>query len=115
MNNNNIESIIKENDENKINYKNKYKNILLKIFIIKKEKIISNLLYKNYYRFYIKCFIKENNINKNKEIEEKIIDLKREKHLKDLFYNKIIERKNYIHKKFSKFYYKGLMNEKTKK
>ena len=116
-NNNNIENIIKENDDNILNYKNKYKHILLKKFIIKKEKIISNLLCKNYYRFYIKCYIKENNINedKNKEIEEKIIDLKREKQLKDLFYNKIIERKNYIHKKFSKFYYKGIMNEMKNK
>ncbi len=89
--------------------------IMLKYFINKKNNINNLLLCKNYYRFYIKCFIKENNINKNKQIEEKIIDLKREKHLKDLFYNKIIERKNYIHKKFSKFYYKGLMNEMKNK
>ena len=89
--------------------------IMLKYFINKKNNINNLLLCKNYYRFYIKCFIKENNINKNKEMEEKIIDLKREKHLKDLFYNKIIERKNYIHKKFSKFYYKGLMNEMKNK
>ena len=101
---NNIKNII----ENKI-------IIILKYFINKKNNINNLLLCKNYYRFYIKCFIKENNVNKNKEIEEKIIDLKRVKHLKDLFYNKIIERKNYIHKKFSKFYYKGLMNEMKNK
>jgi hypothetical protein len=101
---NNIKNII----ENKI-------IIILKYFINKKNNINNLLLCKNFYRFYIKCFIKENNVNKNKEIEKKIIDLKRVKHLKDLFYNKIIERKNYIHKKFSKFYYKGLMNEMKNK
>ena len=106
-----------ENFNNNKNIIENKKMFMLKYFINKKNNIINLLLCKNYYRFYIKCYIKENNINedKNKEIEEKIIDLKREKQLKDLFYNKIIERKNYIHKKFSKFYYKGIMNEMKNK
>ena len=36
-------------------------------------------------------------------------ELKRRKYIKDLFYNKITERKNYLHKMFTRFYYKGLM------
>ena len=35
--------------------------------------------------------------------------MQRNKHLRDLFYNKVRERKNYLHKCFIKFYYKGIM------
>ena len=38
-------------------------------------------------------------------------ELARQKYLKDLFYNKIKERKEYLHKCFIKLYYKGLYLE----
>ena len=41
--------------------------------------------------------------------EEEKRKVKRNKELRDLFYNKIRERKNYLHKCFTRFYYKGLM------
>ena len=40
---------------------------------------------------------------------EELKKVKRHKELRDLFYNKIKERQNYLHKCFTKFYYKGLM------
>ena len=45
--------------------------------------------------------------NMSDEEKEK---LKRNKYLRDLFYNKIKERKNWLHNKFMKFYYKGLLS-----
>ena len=60
-----------------------------------------------------------NNINideikvdyKDKQLytDEQLKKIKRNKELRDLFYNKIRERQNYLHKCFTKFYYKGLM------
>ena len=41
--------------------------------------------------------------------EEELRKIKRNKELRDLFYNKIRERQNYLHKCFTRFYYKGLM------
>jgi len=40
---------------------------------------------------------------------EELKKVKRHKELRDLFYNKIKERQNYLHKCFTRFYYKGLM------
>jgi len=40
---------------------------------------------------------------------EELKKVKRNKELRDLFYNKIKERQNYLHKCFTRFYYKGLM------
>ena len=40
---------------------------------------------------------------------EELKKVKREKELRDLFLNKIKERQNYLHKYFTRFYYKGLM------
>ena len=40
---------------------------------------------------------------------EELKKAKRHKELRDLFYNKIKERQNYLHKCFTRFYYKGLM------
>ena len=47
--------------------------------------------------------------NKHLYTEEDLKKIKRNKELRDLFYNKIRERQNYIHKCFTRFYYKGLM------
>ena len=47
--------------------------------------------------------------DRNKYTEEEIQKVKRNKELRDLFYNKIRERQNYLHKCFTRFYYKGLM------
>ena len=47
--------------------------------------------------------------NKNLYSLEKLNKVKRNKELRELFYNKIRERQNYLHKCFTKFYYKGLM------
>ena len=47
--------------------------------------------------------------NKNLYTEEELNRVKRNKELRDLFYNKIRERQNYLHKCFTRFYYKGLM------
>ena len=40
---------------------------------------------------------------------EELKKVKKNKELRDLFYNKIRERQNYLHKCFTRFYYKGLM------
>jgi len=47
--------------------------------------------------------------NKNLYSQEKLNKVKRNKELRELFYNKIRERQNYLHKCFTRFYYKGLM------
>ena len=47
--------------------------------------------------------------NKNLYSQEKLDRVKRNKELRELFYNKIRERQNYLHKCFTRFYYKGLM------
>jgi len=47
--------------------------------------------------------------NRNLYTEEELNRVKRNKELRDLFYNKIRERQNYLHKCFTRFYYKGLM------
>ena len=72
---------------------------------------------------FFKKIIKQNKIlgiyfNKLKEItkslklieEEKNRILQKNKSLRDLFYRRITERKNEIHRFFTKFYYKGLLN-----
>ena len=40
--------------------------------------------------------------------------LKKNKRLRDLFYNKIRERKEWVHRCFTKFYFKGLLNSMKK-
>ena len=47
--------------------------------------------------------------DRNLYTEEELRRVKRNKELRDLFYNKIRERQNYLHKCFTRFYYKGLM------
>jgi hypothetical protein len=90
-------------DENLINNENK-ENIEQKID--EKEKINSQLIN-----------INDIDINKLK-IQYKDRDLypkevldrvKRNKELRDLFYNKVQERQYYLHKCFTKFYYRGLI------
>ena len=53
--------------------------------------------------------------NKNLYSQEKLNRVKRKKELRELFYNKIRERQNYLHKCFTRFYYKGLMYYMKKK
>ena len=92
-------------NRNVINYKDKI-NSSLNINIgvrYKSEKNQTENLEKtdninNYFAYY------DNMSNEEKE------KLKRNKHLRDLFYNKIKERKNWLHNHFMKFYYKGLLN-----
>ena len=62
------------------------------------ENIQKNYITNNYFANYD---------NMSDEEKEK---LKRNKYLRDLFYNKIKERKNWLHNKFMKFYYKGLLS-----
>ena len=40
--------------------------------------------------------------------DEEKRELAKKKYLKDLFYNKIKTKENFLHKKFTKFYYRGL-------
>ena len=47
--------------------------------------------------------------NKNLYSQERLNRVRRNKELRELFYNKIRERQNYLHKCFTRFYYKGLM------
>ena len=47
--------------------------------------------------------------DRNQYTVEELEKIKRNKELRDLFYNRIRERKNYLHKMFTRFYYKGLM------
>ena len=82
------------------------------------------LLYSRYLRYlFLKKSAKKIDIlytyfNKYKEIanslklleEEENLRLRKNKRLRDLFYNKIIERKNRIHRYFTRFYYKGLLS-----
>ena len=85
---------------------------------VEREKININ-------KYYKKASLKNNDINtnmkskrnidriefKDKDLytKEELNQVKRNKELRDLFYNKIRERQNYLHKCFTKFYYKGLM------
>ena len=54
-------------------------------------------------------FIKIEYKNRDLYTVEELKKVKRDKELRDLFYNKIKERQNYLHKCFTRFYYKGLM------
>ena len=107
----------------------KLKITYLKFILEKKEMKIKNIMKKNLKKFKeisqkIK-FLEElqnqkqlrvqDNINKQKNMEKKkeeeLMKKKRNKILLELLYNREKERMRFIHSCFSKFYYKGLINQ----
>ena len=89
----------------------KIKNMLIKNLM--KNKINKNKKILSEYFNKLKINNNNNKIILDPEKPNKFVDpiLYRKKQLRDIFYNKINQMKNYVHKKFSQFYYKGLLNQ----
>ena len=87
----------------------KIKKLLIKNLMKNKINKDKNILSE----YFNKLKINNNKIILDPEKPNKYVDpiLYRNKQLRDLFYNKINQMKNYVHKKFSQFYYKGLLNQ----
>ena len=93
---------------NSLNFKVKMRIIYLKYLFWEKIRRQKKLI-KTYFDLY------KNQTSRLLEIEkQEAYILKKNKRLRDLFYNKIRERKEWVHRCFTKFYFKGLLNSMKK-
>ena len=118
---NNIKNNIKEkkekNDLDKNNKINKFKNIL-EIIYIKYKTNLNILFFEKFYKFLFlkeiaqksKIYVHKSKMIKPKINNNEIINKEKKQKLKRLIKDKINKQNNFIHNKFIKFYYLGLIN-----